>query len=128
VKQIPKGHELLSTPYAAVNCQLYGVKAVDDTWELAGETLFKQTNKQDIMGVVEYRTGGRLNNGSLKIKVTLMMGKKIGSGGAAEGGRGAPEEEGGQAGRRPRGHQDVEGRAGEGQACSREHVAHGRPG
>jgi len=76
VKQIPKGHDLLSYPYSAVNCQLYGVKSVEDTWEQAGETLFKLTNKQDIMGVVEYRQGGR-GGTPLKIKVTLMMGKKI---------------------------------------------------
>lgn len=79
VKQIPKGHELNNTPYAAVNCQLYGVKSVEDTWEQSGEALFKLTNKQDIMGVVEYRTGGRARDGpgSLKMKVTLMMGKKL---------------------------------------------------
>jgi endonuclease YncB( thermonuclease family) len=45
-------------------------------WEAAGESLFKMTNKKDIMGVVEYRTGGKRDI-PLKLKVTLMMGKKI---------------------------------------------------
>lgn len=44
--------------------------------KIAAETLFKITNKKDIMGVVEYRQGRR-NQIPLKLKVTLMIGKKI---------------------------------------------------